>query len=153
MQALPVNNRLTMPNLLATLIVLAALVGIAWTVRWSTADSTTSIQAATQAGASMVQPPSYANNVGDALPAFKVGVALPTTNPATQWDNPTWLAVAIDDSGGRWVWADAWFACAYIEPDTLTYTLSAEFGETWDRKVWAGLAVQQLAVIEVCNAQ
>ncbi len=145
--------RLNAPLILAIIVVAGGLYAIVWTVQWSQAGSTTSIQAATRAGAAMVQPhqpSSYANNVGDALPAFTLAQL---TTHDLQWDNPTWLATAIDDSGGRWVWADAWFACAYIEPDTLTYTLSAEFGETWDRKVWAGLAVQQLSVIEVCNAQ
>ena len=137
--------RLSAPMILAAIMVVAGLAAIVWTVRWSTAGSSIVERVETQDFASL-----QANRVGDALPVF--AVATPTSSAPTAWHNPAWLAVATDEAGGRWVWADAWFACAYIDQTTMQYTLSAEFGETWDRKVWAGLAVQQLAVVEVCHA-
>lgn len=67
---LTVKSRLSMPMVIALLILAGGFIAIAWTVQWATAASADRIEQATTAGAAIVSMPALANNVAGSLPAF-----------------------------------------------------------------------------------
>lgn len=115
---LPVSTKLTMPMVLAALVMVGGFMAIAWTVQWSTAGSSERIGQAATAGAAAVSVPS-ANSVSS-LPAFTLDL-----DGATAYQpevvSQTWMAPKpLDRMGagiGMYVWMDSWFLCAFITDD------------------------------------
>lgn len=119
MVASSVATKLSLPLVIAGLVLLGGFAAIAWTVQWATAGSSDRIGQATTAGAAAVSAPA-ANNVANSLPAFTLdldGATAYQPEPVSQaWADPK----PLDRMGagiGMYVWMDAWFLCAFITDD------------------------------------
>lgn len=116
MAPLLVSTRLTMPMVLAVLVLAGGFVAIAVTVNWATTGSSERIE---QATAAAISAPA-SNSVANSLPAFTLDLDGATAyQPETisqGWANPK----PLDRMGEGmlvYVWMDAWFACAFITDD------------------------------------
>lgn len=116
---LPVSTRLTMPMMIAAVVLVVGFGAIAWTVQWATAGSSERIEQATTAGAAAISAP-VANDVTNRLPAFTLdldGAQAYDPEPIGQgWADPK----PLDQMGEgmlTYVWMDAWFACAFTTDD------------------------------------
>lgn len=116
---LPVATRITMPMVLAVLVLAGGFVAIAITVNWATAGSSERIEQATTTGAAAISAPA-ANDVANSLPAFTLdldGATAYQPEVVSQgWADPK----PLDRMGagiGMYVWMDAWFMCAFITDD------------------------------------
>lgn len=114
-----VATRLSLPVVIAALVLLGGFAAIAITVQWATAGSSDRIGQATTAGAAAVSVPA-ANNVSNSLPAFTLDLdgatAYQPEAVSHAWTDPK----PLDRMGagiGMYVWMDAWFLCAFITDD------------------------------------
>lgn len=114
-----VATKLSLPLVIAGLVLLGGFVAIAWTVQWATAGSSERISQATEAGTAAVSVPA-SNNVSNGLPAFTLdldGATAYQPEPVSQaWTNPK----PLDRMGagiGLYVWMDSWFMCLFITED------------------------------------
>jgi|694.fasta_scaffold83179_5 hypothetical protein len=114
---LPVRTRLTMPMVLALLILVAGFVAIAWTVQWATSGSSERITQATQQGAAALAPSlPPATNAVNSLPAFALDLDGATGyQPQTVngWLNPKELD-KLTEGNLTFVWLDSWWVCSFI---------------------------------------
>lgn len=120
MQAsLPVRVRLTLPMVIAGLVLTGGFVAIAWTVQWATSGSSDRIEQATTAGAAAISAP-VANRVANSLPAFTLDLDGATAYEADPlgrgWTDPEPLD-RMGEGMLTYVWMGAWFGCAFITDD------------------------------------
>ena len=134
----------------------------------STESSRRSLAELTAAGLTSIKAP-VSNNVADSLPAFSIqkppdativsvfdnqvkGVTLiePVAPPSgvvlrtdlSAWENTDWLAVALGPVGDKWVYGGAWFDCASIDGEALSYaTLRTDEALA----IWTGLSTRKKA--------
>ncbi len=119
MQALPVRTRLTMPMVIALLILAGGFIAIAWTVQWATSGSADRIEQATTAGAAIVSMPDAANKIADSLPAFTLDLDGATTyqpQPLTGWLGAADLE-KVTQGVSTFVFLDSWWDCSFITND------------------------------------
>lgn len=134
-----VATKLSLPVVIAVLVLLGGFAAIAITVQWATAGSGERIEQATTAGAAAVSAP-VSNNVASSLPAFTLQsqtqakqlqpsetpftsdppVRFMTAEEEAAFGNHEWLAIAYD-RGVKNVWGGAWFPCRHIDANLLTY--------------------------------
>lgn len=113
-----VATRLSLPVVIAGLVLLGGFAAIVITVQWATAGSSERIGQATTAGAAAVSVPA-SNQVGNSLPAFTLDL-----DGATAYQPEVVTALAdtkpLDRMGagvGLYVWMDSWFMCLFITDD------------------------------------
>lgn len=113
-----VATKVSLPVVIAALVLLGGFAAIAVTVQWATAGSSDRIGQATTAGATAVSVPAV-NNVSNSLPAFTLDL-----DGATAYQPEAVASLAnpkpLDRMGagiGLYVWMDAWFMCAFITDD------------------------------------
>jgi len=116
-----------MPMVLAVLVMVGGFMAIAWTVQWSTADSSERIGQVTTAGAAAVSVPS-ANSSSSSLPAFTLDLDGATAY-APEVVSQAWVdPKPLDRMGsgfGLYAWMDAWFMCAFITDDYLYHPVGS----------------------------
>lgn len=118
MQALPVRTRLTMPMVIAVLILVGGFIAIAWTVQWATAGSSDRIEQAATAGAASLNAPA-ANNIAGSLPAFTLDLDGATTyqpQPVTGWLGAGDLE-KVTQGISDFVFLVSWWNCSFITND------------------------------------
>lgn len=117
---LTVRTRLTMPMVIAVLILVSGFVAIAWTVQWSTAGGAERIREAANSGVTAIMPPRAANSIAGALPVFELSldgaVAAEVPQADARWLQPGPLQ-RIDVGVGAFVWLDNWWDCMAITYD------------------------------------
>lgn len=141
----------------------------------SVTNQPSDIGTTTAAGLISIKAP-VANNVSDSLPAFSIqkppdatvvsvfdnqpqGVTLiePVQESSSvvfqtdlsAWESTDWLAVALGPVGDKWVYGGAWFDCASIDGEALSYaTLRTDEALA----IWVGLSTRkQSDVAKVCT--
>lgn len=162
MQALPVRTRVTGPLMIATLVIIAGVFAIGWTVKWATAGAPEAIGHATQVGAAAVSLPSaMSNNVAGSLPPFTLdldgAVAYAVPQVDTRWLNPKELD-RIDAGISPFVWLNSWWDCRFITDDYgyLPFSLASADQATGQDAIdigrWNELTFrQQQDIREVCK--
>lgn len=140
-------------------ILFFAIVVIVRSVTATGGLSGAAIGQATQAGVASIEARlegNRQNSVGGALPAFSLQSAQPVTDSPLL--NPQWLE-RVEQQGRRYVWADSWFDCGFIQAHDLTYRpvgvsdpALATGQDAIDIKRWDELVTRtKWNIIEVCR--